>query len=51
MRLEELRRFLGHAHIAQTLAYAELVREDIHESAERTDEKFQRAIRPLRKAA
>lgn len=44
MELERLQRFLGHATIQQTLVYAQLVRGDIHKSAERTDVDFQRAI-------
>lgn len=44
MTLEELRDFLGHATIHQTLAYAKLVREDVHKAAERSDAEFQRAI-------
>jgi site-specific recombinase XerD len=44
MNIEQLQRFLGHANIKQTLVYAKLVSEDIHRSAERTDEAFQGAI-------
>lgn len=46
MRIEELRDFLGHANIAQTQAYAQLLRGDIHKAAARSDKVFQRAIRP-----
>lgn len=46
MELHELQRFLGHSRLEQTLAYAKLVREDIHQAAARTDDVFQRAIRP-----
>jgi integrase len=46
MELHELQRFLGHSRLEQTLAYAKLVREDIHRAASRTDDAFQRAIRP-----
>jgi site-specific recombinase XerD len=46
MKLEQLSRFLGHSRITQTLGYAQLVRSDVHEDAERIDAQFQRAIRP-----
>ena len=45
MKLEFLQKFLGHANIQMTLRYAQLVRDDIHESAARTDAEFQKAIR------
>lgn len=44
MPIQNLRRFLGHASITQTLAYAELVSDDIHKSAERTEAAFQRSL-------
>jgi site-specific recombinase XerD len=44
MTLEQLSRFLGHSDISQTLAYAKLINDDIHRSAERTDAAFQAAI-------
>jgi integrase len=46
MELEKLQRFLGHADIAQTMRYAQLVRGDIHKSSERIDMTFQKSIRP-----
>jgi integrase len=45
MPIEHLQRFLGHSTLQQTLAYAKLVRGDIHKSAAATEEEFQRAIR------
>jgi integrase len=45
MELEQLSRFLGHAHINQTLCYAQLVRSDVHKASARIDARFQRAIR------
>lgn len=45
MKLEHLKEFLGHANIQQTLAYAGLVRDDIHRASARVDADFQKAIR------
>lgn len=45
MKLENLSRFLGHASIQQTLAYAEIVRDDIHRDALRTEAGFAEATR------
>jgi site-specific recombinase XerD len=44
MPLEMLRRFLGHATLEQTLAYAELVSTDIQKAAERSEPGFHEAI-------
>lgn len=44
MPLEALRRFLGHSRLEQTLAYAELVNDDIARGAERSEPAFHRAI-------
>lgn len=44
MKLENLQRFLGHARIQQTLAYAEIVRDDIHRDALRTEPEFASAV-------
>ena len=46
MPIEDLQQFLGHSNIAQTLAYAQLLRDDVHKAAEKSDAAFQRAIRP-----
>jgi integrase len=51
MTLEQLQKFLGHSNIGQTLGYADLVKDDIHKAAERSDAEFQRAIKPHRRAA
>lgn len=43
MELERVSRLLGHSSIVQTLAYAKLVRDDIHSSAQRVESKFTNA--------
>lgn len=48
MEIYELQKFLGHANLSQTLAYAEIVAGDIEKAAEESDPEFQRAIRPQR---
>ena len=42
--LEMVSRYLGHANITQTLAYAELVRDDIQTAVERNESRFTRLI-------
>lgn len=44
MKLENLQRFLGHASLQQTLAYAEIVRDDIQRDALRTEPAFAEAV-------
>lgn len=44
MPLERLQRILGHASVAQTLAYTKLLREDLGEAMERSDEQFMQAV-------
>lgn len=44
MPLEELRDFLGHADIQQTLEYAKLLRDDIARSIEQTEGGFEKAV-------
>lgn len=44
MKLENLQRFLGHGSLQQTLAYAEIVRDDIHRDALRTESAFAEAV-------
>lgn len=44
MEIQNLQRFLGHASITQTLMYAELVADDVHAAAQRTDDRFQTLI-------
>jgi integrase len=44
MELEQLQRFLGHSRIQQTLAYAEIVRDDVQRAALRTEPEFERAV-------
>lgn len=46
MELQEVQKFLGHSNLQQTLAYAELVRDDIHRASDRIDPAFQKSIRP-----
>lgn len=43
-RLEIVQRLLGHSRINQTLAYAELVRDDLQEAVERAEESFMKAV-------
>lgn len=44
MELEKLQKVMGHSRIQQTLAYADLVHEDLLKSSSRTDETFERAV-------
>ena len=44
MPLEQVQRIMGHATLAQTMAYAQLLSGDVHKGAERTDAAFQRAL-------
>lgn len=44
VKIELVSRYLGHSNIQQTLAYAELVREDIQTAVERSEAKFARLI-------
>jgi site-specific recombinase XerD len=44
MPIEQLQRLLGHASLQQTLAYAELAREDLAGAMERSDEQFMAAV-------
>jgi integrase len=45
MKLEIVQRTLGHARLQQTLGYAQLVAEDIEQSAARNEEKFAQLTR------
>lgn len=44
VKLELVSRYLGHARIQQTLAYAELIRDDIQVAVERNESRFARLI-------
>lgn len=44
MELQSLREFLGHSDINMTLRYAQLLRDDIHKAAAKTEADFQAAI-------
>lgn len=44
MPIEQLQRLLGHASLQQTLAYAELAREDLAGAMERSDAQFMQAV-------
>lgn len=48
MKLEKVQKMLGHATLEQTLAYAELVNEDIADAAEENEAKFQQLTRRQR---
>jgi integrase len=43
-RVEIVQRLLGHASLQQTLGYAEIVRDDLHEAVAKAEEKFMEAI-------
>lgn len=44
MPLEQVRDLLGHANIRQTLAYAEIVRDDLQRTSRRVEPDFERAV-------
>lgn len=44
MELETVQKLLGHSHISQTLAYAELVREDVHKSVALNEDAFEAMV-------
>jgi site-specific recombinase XerD len=50
MPIELLQRFLGHASLTQTLAYAKIVERDIDKQVEQHDDEFMKAVGPRRAA-
>lgn len=44
MKIERLKEILGHSNLTQTLAYAKLVREDLHEEMQRSEAAFMEAV-------